>query len=327
MPTTGGVSSGFERYGAGNPLIRRVHESLVGQMGSSYDQTWPPKTPFSVEMFALAKAIALDGYGANQRLANNFIPEKAQLFTGMLQRWEHIFNAPPLPADTQVDRQKRVQACWLRFVQNATDQPVVDALKALLGPLYVGLVKQTIATELAIVGGIGNIVAAGTAPPAITLDGTPTIAAIIDVECTTGGPRGTALFKWSIDDGRTFVQTGQTTVASFPLLLGGVPLGVALHFPAETYATNNVWRALLVPGIPWMSTIMHLDVQVTQDVPGYHNADGSPNARFYATVAAVFPLLDEMLPAYTTFDWFIPSSHADAAFYLDEPNLDLEVLS
>jgi hypothetical protein len=334
MPMYGGTPSPRRYGGAGNssnkPLVQIVYESLVAQMGSAYDQTWPPKTPFGMHMYAAARTIAIDGYGTNQRLANNFQPSKAQIKTGMLQRWERIFDAPPLPNDTEKQRQTRVGSRWLRFSQPATDQPMIDALQALLGSVYVGIVKQTLANELAIINGIGNITSSGTAPPILTCEGIPgpVEADQIYVACTTGGPRGTALFKWSIDDGRTFVQTGQTTAANFDLVNNSFPLDLRLHFPLGTYTNDNVWRFLTAPGIPWSSTIQHVDVQVTQTGSGYHNDDGSPNALFYSTVAGIFPLLDELLPAYTTFDWFIASSHGGSlGFFLDEHNLDLLAFS
>jgi hypothetical protein len=327
MPTTGGVSAGFERYGAGFPLIRRVYESLAAQMGSAYDQAWPPATPAAIEIYAIAKAFALDGYGATERLRNNLFPDKAQLITNMLQRWERILGAVVLPADTEPIRQSRCKALWLRDVVAATDQPMIDALQAALGPIYVGIVKQTLATELAIVNGIGNVVASGTAPPAMTCTGTPTEAEMLYVACTLGGPRGTAQFKWSINNGLTFTQTGQVTAANFPLLLAGNPLGLSLQFPAGTYTNDNTWSLLIAPLVPWYSSIAHIDVQVTQNVAGYANADGTPNALFYQTVGAIAPLLDDMLPATTTYDWFIQDSASANAFKLDEHNLDLEILT
>lgn len=328
MPTTGGVSAGFERYGRGFPLIRVVYESLSSQMGSAYAPAlvWPPATPAAVELYAIAKAFALDGYGATQRLKNNFLPNKAQLITGMLQRWERILGATPVPGDTERSRQARCAAKWQRFGTPSTEQPMIDALRALLGLVYVGIEHETLATELAIVNGLGNIRATGTTPPAMTCDGTPVEADMLYVRCSTGGPRGTARFDWSINGGLTFVQTGQVTSANFPLSIG-VPLGITLHFPVGTYTNDNVWQFLTAPGVPWLSTILRVDVEVTQHVAGYQNADFSPNALFYATVAGIAPLLDEMLPADTTFGWFIRDTSGARAFRLDEPNLDLEILS
>ncbi len=83
----------------------------------------------------------------------------------------------------------------------------------------------------------------GTTPPDVTLSGTanalydPYIA--ID---TTGGSRGTAKFKWSVDGGVNFVQTLQLTAASF--VLGGT--GLTANFAAGTYATDNAYFGKVV---------------------------------------------------------------------------------
>lgn len=55
--------------------------------------------------------------------------------------------------------------------------------------------------------------------------------------------------------------------------------------------------------------------------------DAQPTAAFYGVAASVNTILDPTVPAWTTFDWFVNSSHGVAEFRLNEPNLDLEILS
>ncbi len=239
MPFTGGYSPSPERYGGGEgnskePLLQRVFESLSSQRGTAYDQTL--SSVVGVENMALARAITFDGYGCNQRLANNFLPAK---MSAMLPRWERILNVPPLPGDTEPTRRARVAAAFARVGQPNSHQPVADAVIAALGPLFVSFVYQS---------------------PAVG---------------------GTAFSYWS---------------------------GPGGHVSST---------------IPWASTVDHVNVQV-QAPAGYKNTDGTVNGAFYARIGSMNSVLDDMLPAWITFDWFLVSSHGGIGFYLDEQNLDVE---
>lgn len=55
--------------------------------------------------------------------------------------------------------------------------------------------------------------------------------------------------------------------------------------------------------------------------------DARPTAAFYGLAAGVNTVLDPPVAAWTTFDFFVNSSHGAAEFRLDEPNLDLEALT
>jgi hypothetical protein len=326
-PFTGGWSPSPERYGGGEgnseePLVQRIFESLVAQRGSAY--TSNPLSIVGAETMAYARAIAFDAWGANQRLANSFIPSRMTAATGMLQRWEKIFGVPPLPGDTELVRRARVAAAWAKIGQTNAIQPVVDALQAAIAPIYVGLVHQSSASGVSFVNGISNVVATGTAPPVVTFSGTPLDNFQIQVNVTSGGPLGASLFEWSYDGGRTFPITGAPTAASVSLGFGTPDTGVVVHFSSGTYATDNVYAVTVLPQILWTSTLAHLDVQVTYAGAGYHNTDGSPNAAFYALSANIPSILDEMLPSWATYSWFVNSSHGTMEFRLDEKNLDLE---
>lgn len=142
MPFTGGFSCGPERYGGGEansskPLLQIVFESLAAQRGSAYDQT--VSSIVGIELMAQARAITFDGYGTNQRLANQFNPQKMTA-DGLLPRWERIFNVPPLPGDTEPVRRSRVAAAFARVGMANVHQAIVDALTAVMPALFSGTI-------------------------------------------------------------------------------------------------------------------------------------------------------------------------------------------
>ena len=145
MPATGGLVV-VERYGGGEnnsdaTTLQRVFESIAAQRGSAYDQT--TESVVGVENLAIARAITFDGYGTNQRLANQFLPAKMTA-DGLLPRWEAIFNISTLPTDTEVVRRARVAAAFSRLGQPNTHQPIVDALTVALGALFTGTILYQI---------------------------------------------------------------------------------------------------------------------------------------------------------------------------------------
>ena len=88
----------------------------------------------------------------------------------------------------------------------------------------------------------GTPLATGTTPPVVTIaatDGAQPTASALRIEITTGGARGTALFKWSVNDGTTFEATGVATAATVVLTTANI----TVSFPVGTYATDNVYRS------------------------------------------------------------------------------------
>jgi hypothetical protein len=82
---------------------------------------------------------------------------------------------------------------------------------------------------------------AGTAPPDVTLSGTPTKFIDLVVEITTGGARGTAIFRYSLDGGDTWAEEGVTTAATYLM----PNTGVTLNFATGTdYTDDNVYTAV-----------------------------------------------------------------------------------
>jgi hypothetical protein len=69
--------------------------------------------------------------------------------------------------------------------------------------------------------------------------------------------------------------------------------------------------------VPWFSDVAHISIQV--QVPG-----GWTEAQFQAAVGKIFPVLDSIIPAWATWDWWrVDSVHNVQGFWLDSPhNLD-----
>jgi hypothetical protein len=83
-----------------------------------------------------------------------------------------------------------------------------------------------------------TMASSGTSPPAVTLTGTLTGSHAIRIEITTGGARGTAIFRFSVNSGA--FTSGVTTAAT--VALGAT--GVTANFPVGTYTDNNVYQSL-----------------------------------------------------------------------------------
>lgn len=97
-----------------------------------------------------------------------------------------------------------------------------------------------------------------------------------------------------------------------------------IHVPDASYPWGTV-----VTGILWTSTVAHVLV-LLQRLPGYTDGD------FYEQAAKVHLLLDGLLPAWCTVDWYhapinspaitVSGGPSRAGFYLDdEHNLDWSV--
>lgn len=133
--------------------------------------------------------------------------------------------------------------------------PAVEAAAHVLavagGPVYLVPIEQTTPGAVSGVTHTGSgpaitvptktaVTAVGTAPPAVTLTGTPSRFIDLVVEITTGGARGVAVFRYSLDGGDTWAEQGITTLATY--LMPGT--GVTLNFATGTdYTNDNVYTA------------------------------------------------------------------------------------
>ncbi len=111
------------------------------------------------------------------------------------------------------------------------------------------------------------LVPAGAAPPAVSLIGRPTLGSmVVQIQITTGGPLGTAVFQWSRDGGKTST-TGVVTAATVPL----AGTGLSATFAAGVYATDNAYAAdTPVPGsvLGWLVALVSVDVMRKRGVNG-----------------------------------------------------------
>lgn len=83
-----------------------------------------------------------------------------------------------------------------------------------------------------------ELVAAGTAPPPLTLSGRPVLGSmIVLVAITLAGALGTATGKWSSDNGVTW--TAFTSASAVPMTGTGLTIGM----PAALYSLDNAYAA------------------------------------------------------------------------------------
>lgn len=91
-----------------------------------------------------------------------------------------------------------------------------------------------------------DVTETGTGPLVAISNGTPSTDINGKIEITTGGTLGTSQFRWSIDDGATWVASNVPTAAS--VTLGTT--GLTATFPAGTYviATTYTWKSYAALG-------------------------------------------------------------------------------
>ena len=346
MPFTGGATPSPERYGGGEgnsnvPLLQRVYESIAAGRGSAYDQVWPPSTAVGAENMALARAIALDLHGGNQRLANQFNPLKSTVggwsgsastgllpgasSGGLLPRWEAILGTPPNYGDPEPVRRARVAAAFARLGVSNGVQAVVDQVNLALGPLYGGITTFTPANAKAwwpaVSGSAGAL--AGTSSSIITITGLTNVPSsavgfnIVLGNANSAGNDGTLLIH-------DWVSSSSVLVANPSGVSGWTDYGIG-----GTMGSPTITWSIINPSAPFTSTVCQLDILAL--VPaGYYTVVGGqhvPNAAWYAAISALNPVLDAMLPAWMTWQVYINNSGAALGFKLDEPNIGLEAFS
>jgi hypothetical protein len=117
------------------------------------------------------------------------------------------------------------------------------------GTLVVDSAAGSASVHSVIYGGTTAVTKFGSNPPTVTLSGTPLGLYAVRIEITTGGARGTALFRLSVDNGENWLLTGQTTSASATLTGTGL---TASFSNSGTYQTNNYYLSdsVVTNGIP-----------------------------------------------------------------------------
>lgn len=124
----------------------------------------------------------------------------------------------------------------------------------------------------------GTPLATGTAPPVVTIattDGVNPYGFLsLRIEITTGGARGTALFRWSTDDGTTWQATGVATAATVAL----AGFNCTISFPAGAYTNDNVYRTTVGSWSDLSGNARHA-AQATASKQPISSSVAGPNAK------------------------------------------------
>lgn len=324
MPFTGGYSPSPERAGGGDgtgnaPLLQRVFESIAAARGVPYDQTL--NSAVGAENLALARAITFDLYGSNTRFTNEMNPTLATV-AGLLPRWEKILGCAPMFGDTQPVRQARVAAALARFGQTNASQHVIDVLSACLGGLFVGLTLFTPSNALVWWPAYGGSAAyvASVSGNLVTVDGLTSVP--------TAAPGANLVLSNITNIGNLGTFPIKSRISSTSVVI----VNDAGHAPdygvGGTSGAPTVEWTMPNPAAPWVSTVAHIDVLVSPTgAPGFVTPAGMPNGLFFQAMNRMNPILDALVPADVTFDWYAYSSLGAIGFVLDDPNnLDVEVM-
>ncbi|HVI42663.1 MAG TPA: hypothetical protein VM577_18585 [Anaerovoracaceae bacterium] len=130
--------------------------------------------------------------------------------------------------------------------------------------------------------------ASGTTPPAVTISGNLAQVVGLRIEITTGGGRGTAIFRWSVDGGTTYTSNVLTAAT---VTLGTT--GIVVAFPNSTYTNNNVYLGKLAA---WnnranSSTSPTQAVAANQPTLTWSDINGQHAMTFTSPQFMAFPLL------------------------------------
>jgi hypothetical protein len=127
-------------------------------------------------------------------------------------------------------------------------------------------------SDMGVTGVMSAVTASGTAPPTVTLSGTPNVAVLtnVEIDISTTGTLGTATFQWKQNG--SVQQTGQTTAATFAL--GST--GLTANFSVGAYTNNDVYTALVqVSAWADQSGSGNNTTQSTgSNQPAYHSSGG-----------------------------------------------------
>jgi len=115
-----------------------------------------------------------------------------------------------------------------------------------------------------------------------------------------------------------------TNIPSYFVAVEYISLANAnVHVPDGSYPWGTV-----ADGAPWTSTVAHILVRLQRPA-------GATEYEFFQAASRVVELIDPILPAWCTLDWYrapsigtpinVVGGPSAGGFYLDEPNLDILV--
>jgi uncharacterized protein YmfQ (DUF2313 family) len=310
MPAYGEYTPGAERYGGDTPRIRTILDALNAARGTAYDVT--EGSPVWVENMAIARAMA-DVFDTNAMLANQFDPKR---MTVLLPRWESICGIAVTPGTTDADRRAAVAVRIARLGSPTIGQYVIDQVAALLGPVSFSLTHNPSSTPGAYLASYADswyLQERSITNNTVALSGTPAAAYSLVVSVTATGGQGAATFSWSPDGGAT---TYGPVVANNGIMLGSTGLRIDFPYVDKTYgiATYSVGETFLANPDPHGATSTIARITIACAKPAW-----MPYDQFYSLIGPVKSFLDDVLPAWSSFNITLDGPHG-AGFYLDEPN-------
>lgn len=128
------------RYGGGPNTLIIQHEAMLNALAPGYDVS--EDSPVYAEAYAHALAVTWV-WRLNGRLRNQLVPSK---MLETLTTWEEACRLRPTPTDSVLDRRRRVAAKFRGIVGN-TYADIYDAMQALLGAHFLGLIGPDPADE------------------------------------------------------------------------------------------------------------------------------------------------------------------------------------
>lgn len=141
----------------------------------------------------------------------------------------------------------------------------------------------------------GVMASSGTTPPQVTLSGTSALSlpSKLQIQITTLGPVGTAIFRWSLDGGVTWT-TGLATSLQ-PIALGAT--GLSATFSAGNYAVDNAYvgqglttSAAAVLGATGLTASFGAGTYATDNVYTGQGITTAPTVGLAYGLTAVFPV-------------------------------------
>jgi hypothetical protein len=129
MPRCGHYCGAPRRCGGGVPRAKRIHDSLNSALGTAY--TSDPDSVVFARNMVVARAISA-AWSTAKRCQLHSDPLRSEL----LERWENILGAAPLPSDSSYSRRQNIAAKWHRFGTPLTYQEVSSAASKALGSFF-----------------------------------------------------------------------------------------------------------------------------------------------------------------------------------------------